>query len=67
MSYVLLHMLSIAFEGECSVGGHHISMQKWILFIGENHEQDPYVMLVNYRQLAGHRRPQVVGHMPRRM
>ena len=44
------------------MGGHHISMQEWILFIEENHEQDPcVVMMVNYRQLAGHRRPQVVG------
>ena len=60
-------MLSIAFEGESSVGGHHISVQEWILFIEENHEQDPYVVMRVNRQPVGHSRPQVVGHVPRRI
>ena len=49
------------------MGGHHIDMQEWISFIGDNHEQDPYAVMQVNRQPVGHSRPQVVGHVPRRI
>ena len=64
-------MLAIdVFEVESSVHGHHIYMQEWTPFIGEDqreeaNEQDFYA-IARVKRTAGHG-TKVVGHVPRRM